>query len=127
MRLLTKLVAGGGVAAFFFLSWIIQMLWNSLVVDYLGLLKPLTYLQAAGLWFLLILLFAWVGIGASGRLLTWTRKRRDWSELGEKIESKVRKGLSHWADAEPDTDWDDLGKKIEEKIKSKIHKWAEEE
>jgi hypothetical protein len=126
MRLLRKLVTGGGVAAFFFFSWIIQLLWNSIVVGYLGLLKPLTYLQAAGLWFLLILLFAWVGIGASGRLVSWTHTRRDWSDLGEKIESKVRKGLSHWADAEPDTDWDELGKKIEEKIKRKIQKWAED-
>jgi len=67
------LVTGGGVAAFFFFSWVIQMLWNSIVYGYLGLLKPLSYLQAAGLWFLVSLLFAWVGIGASSRL--WRRWR----------------------------------------------------
>lgn len=57
-------VTGEGVAAFFFFSWIIQLLRNSIVAGHLGLLKPLSYLQAAGLWFLITLLFAWVGIRA---------------------------------------------------------------
>jgi hypothetical protein len=103
------------------------MLWNSIVVGHLGLLKPLTYLQAAGLWFLLILLFAWTGIGAGGRRLFWHRKPQDWSEVGDKIESKIKKGLSHWAEAGPDTDWEELGKKIEEKIRRKISEWTEKE
>jgi hypothetical protein len=59
-------ITGGGIAAFFF-GWIIQMLWNRIVVGHLELLKPLSYLQAAGLWFLIALLFAWVGARASWR------------------------------------------------------------
>lgn len=65
MKLVRGLMTGGGVGAFFFFSWIIQMLWNSIVVGYLGLFKALSYWQAAGLWFMIILLFAWTGIGVS--------------------------------------------------------------
>jgi len=63
------LLTGSGIGAFFFFSWVIQMLWNSLVVDHLGLLAKLTYWQAAGLWFLVIILFAWVGIGVSPKFI----------------------------------------------------------
>lgn len=44
---------GGGVAAFFSFSWIIEMLFNSIVVQHLGLFRPLNYWQTAGLWFLI--------------------------------------------------------------------------
>lgn len=74
MNFVRGLMTGSGIAAFFFFSWVIMMLWNRIVVGILGLLKPLSYLQAAGLWFLIILLFAWTGIGVSGRLL---RKRHN--------------------------------------------------
>jgi hypothetical protein len=69
MRWFGGLLTGTGIGAFFFFSWVIQMLWNSLVVDHLGLLVKLSYWQAAGLWFLIIVLFAWVGIGVSGKLV----------------------------------------------------------
>jgi hypothetical protein len=39
------------------------------VIGHLGLFKALSYWQAAGLWFLVILLFAWTGIGVSDRFL----------------------------------------------------------
>lgn len=68
MKLVSGLMASGGIGAFFFFSWIIEMLWNSIVVGHLGLFKALNYWQAAGLWFLIILLFAWTGIGASGSI-----------------------------------------------------------
>jgi len=60
-RLVRKLVSGSGVATFFFGSWVIQVLFNHIVVGYLGLLKPLSYWQAAELWFLFILATAWTG------------------------------------------------------------------
>jgi hypothetical protein len=63
MRLIRGPFSPGGAAAFFFFSWVIQMLFNSIVVDYFGLLKPITYWQAATLWFLVIMLFAWSGRG----------------------------------------------------------------
>jgi len=58
-----------GAAAFFFFAWVIELLFNSLVAGQLGLLKPINYWQAAELWFLFILLFAWSG----GGLGTFTR------------------------------------------------------
>ena len=37
MKLLRGLIAGGGVAAFFFFSWIIQLLWNTVSYTHLTL------------------------------------------------------------------------------------------
>lgn len=85
---------GGGVAAFFFFSWIIQMLFNSIVVRHLGLFKPLSYLQAAGLWFLITLLFAWVGIGVTRRVRV--RREVDWDELGERLGRKIESKIKEW-------------------------------
>ncbi|MBC7344936.1 MAG: hypothetical protein H5U03_05900, partial [Clostridia bacterium] len=36
-------------ASFFLAAWIFQMLFNSLVVGHFGLLRPVSYLQAADL------------------------------------------------------------------------------
>jgi len=96
MKWVGGLVTGGGIAAFFFFSWIIQMLFNSIVVGHLGLFKPLSYLQAAGLWFLITLLFAWVGIGATGRV----RRRReiDWDEIGERLGRSIERKIKEWTE-----------------------------
>jgi len=127
MRLLTKLVAGGGIAAFFFFSFIIQILWNSIVVGHLGLLRPLTYLQAAGLWFLVTLFLAWTGIGASGRLFLRWKRERDWDEFGRRVESRIKSGFARWVDSESDVEWEDLGQRMEEKIKRKFSEWTKED
>jgi hypothetical protein len=75
MKLLRGLITGGGVGAFFFFSWIVQLLWNSIVVDQLGLVgAKLNYWQAAALWFLSIIFFAWAGIGVSPRAMRTWRK-----------------------------------------------------
>lgn len=103
MRLVSRLVAGGGVAAFFFFSWVIMTLWNSIVAGYLELAKPLSYLQTCGLWFMLILLFAWTGIAAR-----WTFRRGASEPRGE------------------DLDWDELGERIEKRIKAKVREWLTE-
>ncbi len=72
MRILRKLITGGGIGAFFFFSWIIQLLWNSILVEQLNLVSvKLNYWQAAALWFLSIILFAWAGIGNQPRLKKW--------------------------------------------------------
>jgi len=64
MKLLRGVITGGGIAAFFFFSWILQMLWNSILFEQLQLVPTqVTYWQSAGLWFFVIILFAWVGIG----------------------------------------------------------------
>jgi hypothetical protein len=75
MRLLRSLIAGGGVGAFFFFSFILEILWNGILVDQLGLVAvKLNYWQAAALWFMSIILFAWAGIGSSyGLIGRWRR------------------------------------------------------
>jgi len=75
MRLLRALITGGGIGAFFFFSFILQILWNSIVVDQLGLVAvKVNYWQAAGLWFISIILLAWAGIGTSPRIISRWRK-----------------------------------------------------
>ncbi len=63
MRSIVGLITGGGVAAFFFFSWVIQALFNSIVVDHFGLLQKVTYWQAAGMWFLIIVILSPLGLG----------------------------------------------------------------
>ena len=77
MRLLRGLITGGGIGAFFFFSWIIQLLWNGILFDQLTLVPvKLNYWQAAALWFMSIILFAWAGIGASSKVVHRWRKYR---------------------------------------------------
>jgi len=75
MKLLRGVITGGGIAAFFFFSWIIQLLWNAILVDQLALVAVrVSYWQAAALWFLSIIFFAWAGIGVSPTMSkTWRR------------------------------------------------------
>jgi len=152
MKLLRGAIAGGGVAAFFFFSWIIQLLWNSILFDQLALVAvKVSYWQAAGLWFLVTILTAWVGIGSGASLWKRVERKREWEEfgdrvgfkirrrvsrwiedeseddLGERIEAKIKRGFANWVDVDEDTDWDDLGEHIERKIKRKIREWADED
>ncbi|MCX7750174.1 MAG: hypothetical protein N2320_01195 [Candidatus Bipolaricaulota bacterium] len=127
MKLLSRLVAGGGVAAFFFFSWVIMTLWNSIVAGYLELAKPLNYLQTCGLWFMLILLFAWTGIA-----VRWTFRRawfpeRHRDELDREIERRIKRRLARWAGSDEDADWGELEERLEKKIKAKFREWLEEE
>jgi hypothetical protein len=72
VKLLRGVIRGGGIGAFFFFSWIIQLLWNSILVDQLNLVATkVSYWQAAALWFLSIIFFAWAGIGSSPNLRRW--------------------------------------------------------
>jgi hypothetical protein len=54
-------------------------------------------------------------------------REREWQEIAEKVEEKVRKGIKNWADEEDikKDNWEEIGKKIEEKIKRELSKWAE--
>jgi hypothetical protein len=153
MKAVAKSLGAGGVAAFFFFSWIIQLLWNSILVDQLALVAvKLNYWQAAALWFLTTILTAWVGIGARP-VRRRPRLTRDWDELGrrierkvqrgisrwigddpegiddlgERIEAKIKRGFARWVDVDEDTDWEDLGEHIERKIRGKIRDWSEED
>ncbi len=127
MRLFSRLVAGGGVAAFFFFSWVIMTLWNSIVAGYLQLAKPLSYLQTCGLWFMLILLFAWTGIGVRWQFRrAWFRERHR-EEVDREVERRIKRRLARWAGTSEEVDWDELGTKIEQRIKAKIREWLAEE
>jgi len=78
------------------------------------------------------LLGAAIALGGSGgssckRIRKKSAREKEWAEIAEKVEEKVRKGIKNWAEEE-DTkqdDWEEIGKKIEEKIKRELRKWAE--
>jgi len=147
MRWMIGVLARGGVAAFFFFSWIIQLLWNAILVDQLALVAAkLDYWQAAGFWFLVSLLFAWTGIAA--RPADWLGRRhlrtvsrvgkwmgglvgacvsewsdeRDRDKPGDPIEARIRRGVAHWLGVDDDTDWEDLGERIARRIRRAIRK-----
>jgi len=78
------------------------------------------------------LLGAAIAIGGSGGTSCKRRRKKsarekEWGEIAEKVEEKVRKGIKNWADEEDikRDDWEEIGKKIEEKIKRELRKWAE--
>ena len=52
------------------------------------------------------------------------RSDREWEELGERIERKVRAKVSAWVDEE---DWKDVGEKVERKVKEGLRRWLDEE
>jgi hypothetical protein len=55
-------------------------------------------------------------------------KDKEWDEISDKVEEKVRKGIGKWL-AESDRsegDWEEIGRNVEEKIKRELRKWADE-
>ena len=78
------------------------------------------------------LLGAIIALGGSGgtsckQVRKKSAREKEWAEIAEKVEEKVRKGIKNWADeeAKEQDDWEEIGKKIEEKIKRELRKWAE--
>ncbi len=129
MRMVLKLIRYGDVAAFFFFSWVIMMLWNSIIAGHLGLLPALSYLQTCGLWFLVMLLFSWTGaagIGGGWPFGSW-RKVRSAEDAGREIERRIKHGFARWVGTSDDVDWDELGHLIERRIKTKFRDWMHEE
>jgi hypothetical protein len=59
------------------------------------------------------------------------KRKKEWDEIGDKVEIKVMRKLKEWADDEESTDsgkdWDDIGEKVEKKLKRKIREWAEKD
>ena len=146
MRIVQKTIRGGGIAAFFFFSWIIQLLWNSILFEQLALVPSrVSYWQAAALWFLTIILFAWAGLGV--RQTSWASRRRSFEDVGDRIgrtikrrvrdwssdsasddlERKIKRGFAHWVDVDETADWEDIGERIERKIEKKLHDWANDD
>jgi hypothetical protein len=54
-----------------------------------------------------------------------TRNEREWDELGQKVEAKVKRRIREWAEAEPDEDWYLVEEKAEAKLKQRVREWAE--
>ena len=77
--------------------------------------------------FLIGVTAVWGG-GSSG----WHHRRRqqqrdrEWAELMDKVQAKIRRRIREWADAEPDEDWELVEHKAEEKFKRKVREWADE-
>jgi len=80
------------VGLFFLFAWFFQLLFNSLIVGYFGLLKPLSYLQAAGLLFLVAVLTAWLGFAAA----PYRRTKVDLADLGRCIRDEIKKFFEEW-------------------------------
>jgi hypothetical protein len=74
-------------------------------------------------------------IGAPWRWKPWKMgkknqiRKKEWEEIGAKIEEKVRAGMKEWVDEPKKTDrekeWEEIAKKIEEKIKKALKEWAD--
>lgn len=47
------------------------------------------------------------------------------AELSRKVETKLKRKIGEWAEAEPDEDWNLVEKKAEDKLKRKVREWAE--
>jgi len=54
-------------------------------------------------------------------------KEKEWEDIGEKVEEKVRTGIKNWVEEtdRTDEDWEEIGRKVEEKIKRELKNWAE--
>jgi hypothetical protein len=69
--------------------------------------------------------------GSSGSSCKRKRKKsareKEWEEIAEKVEEKVRTGIKNWAEEEgtKQGEWEEIGVKIEEKIKRELRKCAE--
>ena len=79
------------------------------------------------------ILGACIALGGSGGAGSKKKKRKkmkdkEWEEITQKVEEKVRKGIKEWVDEseKKEDDWEEIGRKIEEKIKRKLRDWAEE-
>ncbi len=56
-----------------------------------------------------------------------TQRDKEWEELAQKAERKIRRKIRQWAEAEPDDDWDLVEVKAEEKFKRKVREWADDD
>ena len=127
MGLFTRLVAGGGIAAFFFFSWVIQMLWNSVIAGHFGLLSRLSYLDAAGLWLLFTLLTAWSGIGLGTPLAIRLSGGTSWKGLGHQIRTRTISRVRSFIRGEPEVEWQDRNERMEERIRKRFSEWTKED
>ncbi|MFH1242848.1 MAG: hypothetical protein V1689_10870 [Pseudomonadota bacterium] len=65
------------------------------------------------------------GWGGSWKLSRKTPEEREWDDAAEKVEAKLKRELSNWANTEENEDWSDVEKKVELKIRKILKDWAE--
>ncbi|MDP8236432.1 MAG: hypothetical protein P9M08_08610 [Candidatus Erginobacter occultus] len=57
-----------------------------------------------------------------------SRSEKEWDEIGEKVERKIRRGIADWLNEEKkedDGEWREISGRIEEKIKRELRDWAD--
>ncbi len=54
-------------------------------------------------------------------------KEKEWEEISERVEIKVRRGIQNWLDESDKNkeEWEQVAQKVEEKIKRELRDWAE--
>lgn len=71
---------------------------------------------------------AWLG-GGTGSVTCRGRDRgrdeREWDEVAEKVEAKIKREMRAWAEAQDSDDWPAVEKKVEEKLRRKLREWAD--
>lgn len=77
--------------------------------------------------FLLGVICVWGGGSTAGCMHSKHRKAEDkeWEEVGDKVEQRIKRKMRQWAEAAPDEDWDEVERKLERKLRDKLRKWAE--
>ncbi len=76
------------------------------------------------------LLGACVSLGG-GLKVGWRSKsqsEKEWDEIAEKVERKIRRGIADWLSEEKkddDGEWKEISLRIEEKIKRELRDWAD--
>jgi hypothetical protein len=77
--------------------------------------------------FMLGLLVSIGGSLRSGRRKKKTVREKEWEEIADKVEIRVRRGIQSWLDERDESgrEWEDIGQKIEEKIKRELRDWAD--
>ncbi len=77
--------------------------------------------------FLLGVICIWGGSSTVGCASAKRRRRedREWDDVSDKVEQRIKRKLRHWAEAEKDEDWDAVERKLERKLRDKLRQWAE--
>lgn len=64
------------------------------------------------------------GSSTAHRRRVKSRREQQWEEIGRMVESKVRRKVREWAEAEPGEDWSVVEAKAEDKLKRRFREWA---
>ncbi len=67
-------------------------------------------------------------LGGSGSSWKHSRKSsrdKEWDEVAQKVEKKLKRELRDWADSEEGEDWEEVERKVEDKVRRIIKEWAE--